>query len=270
MMSPNDNLADSERGCGQRLRAAREAAGMSVAEVGSKLKMTSRIIEALEADDWARIGAPVFVRGQLRSYSRLLGLPVQPVQMASGVAPIEPTRLVPRTQTPRMQRIADQVGGRLVYIVITALIILPVWVATQSHVAGVQDTGAPLDLPTDKLAANAAPSESASAEPSTVVASMASLPQRHAAPAPTVSLRITGDSWVQIIGPDGRSVEEALLKAGDTRSYPAGEVGRLVLGNASAVEVRSNGQVRDLAPYMRANVARFTVSSDGSLAPVSD
>src|SRR3546814_20580218 len=57
---------------------------------------------------------------------------VQPVQMASGVAPIEPTPLVSRTHTPRMQRIADQVGGRLVYIVITALIILPVWVATPS------------------------------------------------------------------------------------------------------------------------------------------
>jgi len=270
MMSPNDNSANSERGCGQRLRAAREAAGLTVAEVGARLKMTSRIIEALEADDWERIGAPVFVRGQLRSYSRLLGLPVQPVQVASGIAPIEPTRLVPRTQTPRMQRIVDQVGGRLVYIVITALIILPVWVATQSHVAGIQGTAALLDLPADKLAANPAAPEPAPAEPSTVVASMASLPPRHAVAAPTLSLRFTGDSWVQVIGTDGHSVEEALLKAGDVRNYPAGEVGRLVLGNASAVEVRSNGQVRDLAPYMRANVARFTVSSDGSLAPVSD
>lgn len=271
MMSPNDHSANNEHGCGQRLRAAREAAGLSVADVASRLKMRSRIIEALEAEDWEAIGAPVFVRGQLRSYSRLLGLPVQPVQMASGVRPIEPTPLVPRTQTPRMQRIADQVGGRLVYIVITALIILPVWVATQSHVAGIQDTAAPLDLPADKLAANVAPSEPVSTEPTTVVASMASLPQRHAAAAaPALSLRFTGDSWVQIVAPDGHSVEEALLKAGDTRSYPASEVGRLVLGNASAVEVRSNGQVRDLAPYMRANVARFTVSSDGSLAPVSD
>src|SRR3546814_17031778 len=94
----------------------------------------SRLIEALEAEEWDRIGAPVFVRGQLRSYSRLLGLPVQPVQMASGVAPIEPTPLVSRTHTPRMQRIADQVGGRLVYIVITALIILPVRVDRKSVV----------------------------------------------------------------------------------------------------------------------------------------
>src|SRR3546814_16655665 len=74
--------------------------------------------------------------------------------MASGVAPIEPTPLVSRTHTPRMQRIADQVGGRLVYIVITALIILPVWVATQSHMAGIQEA-APLDLPADQLAASA-------------------------------------------------------------------------------------------------------------------
>src|SRR5690606_830956 len=267
MTPPNQNQAAS--GCGARLRAAREAAGLGVAEVASRLKMPIRIVEALEADEWDRIGAAVFVRGHLRSYSRLLGLPEQPLQAASGVAPVQPTRLVPRTQTPRMQRIADQVGGRLVYIVITALIILPVWVATQSHMAGVQDAGAPLDLPVDKLAVDRAASPPARNEPSTVVASMASLPQRQAAPAAALSLRLTGDSWVQVIAPDGSSIEEALLRAGETRSYAAGEVGQVVLGNASAVELRSGGQERDLGPYMRANVARFTVSSDGSLAPVA-
>src|SRR5690606_32498823 len=198
----------ADRGCGERLRAAREAAGLSVSEVASRLKMSTRIVEALEAEDWGRIGAPVFVRGQLRSYSRLLGLPVEPVQQASGVAPIQPTRLVPRTHSPWTQRVADQVGGRLVYIVITALIILPVWVATQSHMSGVQDAGAPLDLPVDKFAVDSTVPQPAASEPSTVVASMASLPQRHAAPAPALSLRLNGDSWVQVSAPDGRSIEE--------------------------------------------------------------
>jgi len=270
MTPPIHTMAESDRGCGQRLRNAREAAGLSVADVAARLKMPVRIVEALEAEDWARLGAPVFVRGQLRSYSRLLGLPVEPMQSASQFAPIEPTRLVPRTQTPRLQRIADQVGGRLVYIVITALIILPVWVATQSHMGSLQDTAAPLDLPAGKLAANQKPGPvPASREPSTVVASMASLPQRHET-APALALHFAGDSWVQIVAPDGHGIEEALLKAGDTRTYSAGEVGRMVLGNASAVELQSGGEVEDLAPYMRANVARFTVSSDGSLAPVSD
>ena len=45
---------------------------------------------------------------------------------------------------------------------------------------------------------------------------------------------------------------------------------RLVLGNAAAVEVQQAGSTVDLTPYKRANVARFTVSSDGSLAPVAD
>ncbi|HVI60233.1 MAG TPA: RodZ domain-containing protein [Luteimonas sp.] len=272
-MPPNQDMAGQQAvgsapGCGQRLRAAREAAGLSLHDVAGRLKMPVRIVEALEAEDWTRIGAPVFVRGQLRSYSRLLGLPVQPVEAASGVAPIEPTRLVPRTHTPRMQRIADQVGGRLVYVVITALIILPVWVATQSHMAGVQEVAAPLDLPAGKVAAAHKPP--AAAEPAAVVASMAALPPRQAAQAPALVLEFHGDSWMQVVAPDGHGVEEALLGPGDSRSYPAGEVGRIVLGNAAAVQVRSNGQVRDLAPYMRANVARFTVSSDGSLAPVSD
>src|SRR3546814_17958979 len=106
-------------------------------------------------------------------------------------------------------------------------------------------------------------SKPASTEPSTVVASMASLPQRHAA-APALSLRFSGESWVQVVAPDGRSIAEALLEAGDTRSYAAGEVGHLVLGNASAVELRISGDVQDLAPYMPANGAPFTVSSHGN------
>jgi len=44
-------------------------------------------------------------------------------------------------------------------------------------------------------------------------------------------------------------------------------VGRVVLGNAGAVEVLGNGNIQDLADYKRANVARFTVSSDGSIQP---
>ena len=51
--------------------------------------------------------------------------------------------------------------------------------------------------------------------------------------------------------------------------FTPGQVGRMVLGNASAVEVQQAGTIVDLSPYQRANVARFTVSSDGSVVPVS-
>ena len=82
--------------------------------------------------------------------------------------------------------------------------------------------------------------------------------------------RSSGDSWIEISGRDGRSLEQALVHAGDTRQYAAGEVGAVVLGNASVVEIHQQGRATDLSPYLRANVARFTVSSDGSLAPAAD
>ena len=270
-MMPPKHDSQENQGAGQKLRDAREKAGLGLDEVARRLKVPVHIVAALEAEDWARIGAPVFVRGHLRSYSRLLGLPVEPVQSASGVAPIQPSSLFPRTQTPLMQRLADRVGGPLLYIAITALmVVLPIWVATHSR-PDVLPEGASLDLPAGSQAQNRKQGTApARQEPATVVASMGSLPPRQAAEAPMLTLRLQADSWVQVVSVDGDKLEEALLRAGDTRSYPVAKVARVVVGNAAAVEVRSAGRVQDLAPYQRANVARFAVSFDGSLEPVSD
>lgn len=270
MMPPSQNTEENQ-GSGERLRSAREAAGLDLAGVAARLKVPVHIVEAIEAEDWARIGAPVFVRGHLRSYARLLGLPVEPVQSASRLAPIQPSNLFPRTQTPLMQRLTDRIGGPLLYIVITALmVVLPVWVATHSRPDSLPEA-ASLDLPAGHPAQAREPGKApAKRGPSTVVASMGSLPPRQTAPTPALALRLEDDSWVQVVAADGSKLEEALLKAGETRTYPAGKVARIVLGNAAAVEVRSAGQVQDLAPYQRSNVARFAVSFDGSLAPVSN
>src|SRR3546814_13493277 len=70
MMPPNQSLADSEHACGQRLRAARDAAGLSVAEVASRLKTPSSFHEALEAEDWDPHGAPAFMPWQAPRFAR--------------------------------------------------------------------------------------------------------------------------------------------------------------------------------------------------------
>jgi cytoskeleton protein RodZ len=266
-----DNVPDGSRGCGARLRKAREAAGLSQADVAARLKMPVRVVQSLENEDWSRLGAPVFVRGQLRSYSRLLGLTTAPMVAASGVAPVEPPVLVPRTYTPPMQRMVEQLARRFVYIVLTAAIAVPVWLATRPHLGTVAHDAAPLDVPANIGAADERTSETTAAhpDPSPLVASLTPLPPRPAS-APALSLRLTGDSWVQVTAPDGRTLEESLLHAGEQRNYAAGEVARMVIGDATSVRVEHNGQALDLAPYARSNVARFTVSSDGSLVPVAD
>lgn len=255
-------------GCGMRLRAAREKAGLSLEQVGGKLKMQVRVLESLENEDWDRLGAPVFVRGQLRSYGRLLGVDVDPTMTSSGIPHIQPSMLVSRVHTPPMQRMLEQAGRRLVYVVMTALIVVPVWMmATRGPISlpSPQDTTT-LDLPTTGAATR---KPSAAGERSTVAASMAPMPSRPAS-VPALSIRFNGDSWVEVTGTDGSMLEKGLIAGGTQRSYASGQVARMVLGNAAAVEVSNAGQLVDLAPFQRANVARFAVSSDGSLAAFAD
>ena len=38
-----------------------------------------KVVRSLEQEDWQRLGAPVFVRGQLRSYARLLNVNLEPL-----------------------------------------------------------------------------------------------------------------------------------------------------------------------------------------------
>ena len=277
MSNPNDTADDGRHehhGAGERLRVAREAAGLTQADVAGRLKMPLRVVQSLEQEDWSRLGAPVFVRGQLRSYSRLLGLPFDPVVEAAGVSPVVPPTLTPRAFTSPLQRFAEQAARRLVYIVMTVAIAIPVWLATRTHldVDAVAQDAAPLDVPATP-AAGAAPADrrlAPDAGPRPVVASLASLPARPAQEPAGLSLRFSGDSWIEILDREGRTVEQALVHEGDVRHYEAGKVGSVVLGNAGVVEVRQDGRTADLSPYLRANVARFTVSSDGSLAPAAD
>ena len=67
------------RGPGAHLRNAREEAGMSVDAVAEALLLNPKTLELIEADAHDRLPAPTFVRGYLRGYARVLGLPSGPI-----------------------------------------------------------------------------------------------------------------------------------------------------------------------------------------------
>jgi cytoskeleton protein RodZ len=274
MTSLETGMPETVRGIGERLRQARVRAGISPAEAGAKLKMPTHVIEALEREDWAKIGAPVFVRGHLRSYAKLLDLPAEAIAANVAVPPAKAAELVPRTYTPRMQRVAEQTGRRLVYVLITATIAVPVWLATRSHLDGGANDAVPLDgaatLTLPQPAESADGRVPARVQPEPLVASIAPLPQRTQAPvaAGDLSVSFSGESWVRVTAPDGSIIEQALVQPGQQRVFKSGQLGRAVLGNAQAISVQYQGRPVDLTPYIRANVARFAVSSDGSLQPV--
>ena len=67
---------------GKTLAEARERLGLSVAEVARQLRLSSRQIEALEADDHASLPGETFLRGFLRNYAKLLQIDAGPLLQA--------------------------------------------------------------------------------------------------------------------------------------------------------------------------------------------
>src|SRR5579863_1335021 len=63
-------------GIGQRLIDAREARGLTAADVAKKLCIRTMFVDALEHEDWQAIGDPIYARGFLKNYARLVGLDV--------------------------------------------------------------------------------------------------------------------------------------------------------------------------------------------------
>ena len=59
---------------GEQLKTAREAQGKSLDDIGNELKIRADHVAALEAGDFDKFDAPIFVRGFIRSYCRILKL----------------------------------------------------------------------------------------------------------------------------------------------------------------------------------------------------
>src|SRR5207302_8938973 len=59
---------------GNLLRDAREAKGLSPQDIFNATKIRSNVLDALEAEDYGNLPAPVYVRGLLRTLSKPLEL----------------------------------------------------------------------------------------------------------------------------------------------------------------------------------------------------
>ena len=130
-------------GTGARLAEARAAKQLSVAQVAEKLKLTVRQIEAIEAEDLARLPAAVFVRGFVRNYARLVELSPdallgdsQPVAVATEkiTAPSEGLRY---ETSPLRRWLVLPLVGMLLFMVLVA--VLYAWLS-QGEEAYVPDT----------------------------------------------------------------------------------------------------------------------------------
>jgi cytoskeleton protein RodZ len=75
---------------GERLVKAREELGLTADDVAAELRLSPRQITALEQGDYSGLAGSTYVRGYLRNYARLVGLPVEAVIEPQTPAPAEP------------------------------------------------------------------------------------------------------------------------------------------------------------------------------------
>lgn len=73
------------KGPGDLLQAARIEQGITVEDIARQMNLNARILQSIEDDDYTEIQSPIFIRGYLRTYSRLVGVDEDQVIKLFGV-----------------------------------------------------------------------------------------------------------------------------------------------------------------------------------------
>jgi cytoskeleton protein RodZ len=277
--------APASDGVGDTLARAREALGLSVADIAQQLKFGMRQIEALEQGRFESLPGGTFARGMVRAYARMLRLEPEPLvaRMAPSVATsgnadaiVAFRKPIPITDSARRTNLLYVVLSIAILAVIGAVI--AEWQQERSRAARltfVPAAQAPAEAPRAEVASTVTPQiatlEAPAAGAPATGAPPAQAPAAEAPPtaqAPAASagtgahrivLRFERESWVEIRGRNGRTLMSQLNAAGSERVVEGNPPFSVVIGNAQHVQLSYDDRPVDLMPHVKVEVARFTL-----------
>jgi cytoskeleton protein RodZ len=273
------------RSIGERLRAGRERSGLSIAAAAEKLHLDPKVVECLEANRFADIGASVYVRGHLKRYADFVG--ESGSELVNLYASRETRAAAPDLrQAPQPERRSDprRLVTPLVALGSTAVLLLAIWWVLagsrqedSSAVPATADATAPVPAPLVSATpatlstgmpvtgpGEATPPGAATAATAAPVATV-----KEAAPVREIRLRLelSNDSWVEVYDSRGDRLFYDVASAGSVQSVTGSAPLRVVLENAAAVSVQVDGQAREIpANSIDGERARFVVNRSGSLS----
>jgi cytoskeleton protein RodZ len=243
---------------GERFRAAREARGLTLSDVAEHIRIRSVYLAAIEDENWSAIGAPVYIRGFLRTYARFLGLEPEEVVAefnSQASAPPPPVPTVPGAP-PRTSYLADEEPparglSPLIWVAsLVAVVLIAVVVYNEAMLHARQSATV---LPSNSstavasaaaggVAADASPTENpTSTNPSPSPASAGTLsPAPLASGTANLEVRLLAPSWLRVTV-DGNVSMEGTFPAGTDRQF-RGKIARLRIGNAGGVEIIIDGK----------------------------
>jgi cytoskeleton protein RodZ len=260
-------------GIGARLRGARERSRLTILQAAERLHVDPDILEALEANDFAALGAPVYVKGHLRHYAELVGESPQALSELYSQGT--------RVPTPDLTRVPKAVAddtGRLVAPAVIVVIGFAVagtvwWGLSLSHrhwliaASGPVPITVPAATPAEPdqpvkltLAAAASPEARASAGPAA-----AAVPLHGEIEALFV---YSNDSWTEVYDATGRRLLYGLSLGHATRRLEGVPPLSVLLGDADDVTIEVGGRPESFAPFVRADhTAWFLIAADGRMQP---
>lgn len=296
-----DKLAEDadERGplCGERLAAAREELQISVDEIAKELHLDEHKVMALERNEFAPLGAPVFAKGHLRKYAHLVKVDESDVltdyhrlTREEGLPPVISDRKVPKLPASPRPWIA---AGVVLVIVLAA--VAAYWfmerratgdsgdsgdTVTTTPAVAVTETAASVPPATaaepdaddsagellGDLPAEVEPIEPIEEDPqSAPVAAAAPLPQATAPETADdgqlrLSIDFAGDCWTEITDADGRRLFFDLGREGRSVNVSGSAPLAVLFGNADNVRLKLNGVDYTIPDADRRGLtARFTL-----------
>lgn len=268
---------------GERLAAARRAHEISATDIARELHLDERKVRALEQNDFAILGAPVFAKGHLRKYAELVGVPVDDViadyykmNRSTGAPPVVgPARMIQRDRSP---------GPWIAWAVIILIVLgIAYWLVsrgtavslTQEAPAGVTAfVAAPGNATREDEPGETAESASATgiAEPVLPTARAAPAAKSNAGsgaeheisslvPQVQVELAFSGECWTEVTDASGRILFYDLGKEGTAVTLAGDEPLSIILGDFENVSIAVEGRdypIPDAAH--RGRMARFTIN----------
>jgi cytoskeleton protein RodZ len=283
---------------GTRLTAAREHAGMTLADAAERLRLDVATLQALEAGRWHELGAAVFVRGHLRHYAELLGLPVAEIDAAYAASSARLAPLPDLRRTTTLPGNSASPGVALppwAALIGAIVLVLAAWVwwamrvpagqrhaATPAAPAASPSTPAPAGPQTGN-AGDAGPGVPAAAvgvavpgrsdaagATKNVAAAKDAAPAAKAVPGRVrLAIKFNQDSWTEIYDAHGSTLFHDFGSAGSERHLAGAPPLRILLGNPDGVGLELDGHPVALRPAAESGKPqRFLLDDGGHISEV--
>ncbi len=276
---------------GRALAAARESQSLSTADLAVRLRLDTRIVMALERDDFENLPAPTFIKGYIRSIAKELNIDAQAILDSYEThAAIEPPPLADFSS-----RAPDQIGTNSTIIkaisyglAATLLILIAVWwrsnyqigestrdVAIEPEPDPVVDIGpGPFNNPYEIL--DEPTGWAVSPQEATVMEAENEGKTENLLDAPTSELdtdepditatqqlliSTSEEAWIEVYDVNGSKLYYGLTRKNQPIEIDTETYYRLTLGNTESISLHYNGEKIDLDLYSKDGVAQLELGT---------